>query len=174
MSSSMASRPTEQCAHLTALSVLTSFGGSGSRICGHRGGEQTAKAVQVCCRTQVKLDPVSPGRITPDRRISTEAVLDLRPSGPGDPQVDHAGRLQVSDFPAGSEQGRLIAIARPTFHDRARREHGDDESLPERVTAVIAHCRQDKSRIREERLEARSVFTHLPQVGYRPTCYCTC
>jgi hypothetical protein len=44
----------------------------------------------------MKLDPVTPGRIMPDRRISTEMLLDLPPSGPRDPQVDHAGRFQVA------------------------------------------------------------------------------
>jgi hypothetical protein len=44
---------------------------------------------------------------------------DLHRSGPlppatgaGDPQVNHARRFQVGNFPAGSEQGRLITITR--------------------------------------------------------------
>jgi hypothetical protein len=92
----------------------------------------------------MKLDPVTPGRITPDGGINTEVLPDLPPSGPRDPQVDHAGRFQVGDLPAGGEQGRLIAIARSSFRDRARREHGGDEGLPTSVTVVITHRRQDK------------------------------
>jgi hypothetical protein len=55
----------------------------------------------------MKLDPVTPGRITPDGGISTEVLLDVPPSGPRDPQVDHAGRFQVDDFPAGGDKASL-------------------------------------------------------------------
>jgi hypothetical protein len=109
-----------------------------------RGGQQPAETVQVRCRTQMKLDPVSPRWITPDGGISTEAFPDLRPSGPRDPQVDHAGRFQMGDFSAGGEQGRLIAIVRSPFCDWARREHGDDEGPPKYVAVVITHCSEDK------------------------------
>jgi hypothetical protein len=95
----------------------------------------------------MKLDPVSPGPITPDGGITTELLFHLSPSGLRDPQVDHARRLHVGNLPARGEQGRLIAIARSPFRDRPDREHGDDESLPKRVTVVITHCRQDKRNV---------------------------
>ena len=58
---------------------------AGSRVGSQRGGQQPAETVQICCRIEAKLDPVSPGWITPDGGIGTEAVLDLRPSGARDP-----------------------------------------------------------------------------------------
>jgi hypothetical protein len=116
-----------------------------SRVGSQCGGEQGAEAVQVGCRTEAKLDPVAPGPIAPDGGIGAEALLDLRPARPGDPQVDHAGRLPVGDLPAGGDQGRLVAIARPPFRDRARGEQGGDESLPQRITMIIIHHRQGMS-----------------------------
>lgn len=95
----------------------------------------------------MKLDPVAPGRVTADGGITAEVLLHLSPSGPGDPQVDHARRLHVRNLPARGDQGRLIAIARSPFRDRPDREHGDDESLPKHVTVVITHCRQDKRNV---------------------------
>ena len=54
---------------------------------------QLVEAVQVCCRIEVKLDPVPSGRITPDGGISTEAVPD--PSHP-------AGVIRRSITPGAS------------------------------------------------------------------------
>ena len=55
----------------------------------------------------MKLDPDTRERITPDGGINLQCSLPLPPSGLREPQVDHAGRLQVGDLPAGGEQGRL-------------------------------------------------------------------
>ena len=104
--------------------------------------------------SSMKLDPVAPGRITADGGITAEVLLHLSLSGPGDPQVDHARRLHVSNLPARGEQGRLIAIARSPFRDRPDREQGDDESLPKHVTAVITHCRQDKRNVPPRTMDA--------------------
>src|SRR5580693_2409295 len=102
----------------------------------------------------MKLDPVAPGRVTADGWITAEVLLHLSPSGPGDPQVDHARRLHVRNLPARGEQGRLIAIARSPFRDRPDREHGDDESLPKHVTAVITHRSQDKRNVLSRTMDA--------------------
>jgi len=104
----------------------------------------TAETVQVGCRIHAELDPVPAGPVAPDGRIGTEAVHDPQPPRPCDAQVDHARRFQVSNFPAGCPQSRLIAITRAPFDGRAYREHGDDESLPQHVTQVTAHQAQDK------------------------------
>jgi hypothetical protein len=131
--------------HMPRLVSLRSVAGLGSlRVGGYGGRQQPVEAVQVFCRIEVKLDPVPSGRITPDGGISTEAIPDPQPPGPGDPQIDHPRRLQASNFTAGSEQGWLIAITRAPFHRWARREHGDNESLPQHVTPVAAHYSQDK------------------------------
>jgi hypothetical protein len=129
----------------------------GSYVGGHGGCEQPAEMVKVCSRSQMKLDPVPPGRVMSDSGISAEALPDSRPPGPRDPQVNHARDLQMRDFPADDEQGLLITIARALFHGRARREHGDDESLPEHVTLVIGHS----TRIGANR-EPNSLFTLPP------------
>lgn len=102
----------------------------GSCVGSQCSGQQRGEAVEVCCRTEVELDPVTARRITPDGGVANEVLLDLPPSGLRDPQVDYAGRLPVSDFPPGGEQGRLVAIARSSFYNRARLEHGGDEGVP--------------------------------------------
>ena len=66
-------------------------------------------------------------------------IAHLSPSRPGDPKVNHARSLQMSDFPTPGEQRWLIAEAGPAFPCRADRKHRGDEGIPPRVAPARVH-----------------------------------
>ena len=87
----------------------------------------------------MQLNPVTTGPVAPDRGITTDVIAHLNPSRPGDPKVNHARSLQMSDFPAAAEQRRLTAEAGPAFPGRTDRKHRGNESIPPRVVLARVH-----------------------------------
>jgi hypothetical protein len=67
----------------------------------------------------MELDPVTAGPVVTDRRVAAEVIARLRPSRLGDPEVDHAWALRMSNLPAPGEDGWLVTEAGATFTDRA-------------------------------------------------------
>ena len=105
----------------------------------HRSVQQHAEPVQVRHGPQMQLNPVTTGPVAPDRGITTDVIAHLNPSRPGDPKVNHARSLQMSDFPAAAEQRRLTAEAGPAFPGRTDRKHRGNESIPPRVVLARVH-----------------------------------
>ena len=88
----------------------------------------------------MQLNPVRTGPVVPDCGVTTGVIAHLSPSRPGDPKVNHARSLQMSDFPAPGEQCWLIAEAGPAFPCRADRKHRGDEGIPPRVVLARVHA----------------------------------
>jgi hypothetical protein len=134
-------------------------------------------AVYVCRRLQKQLKPVTAGPVVPDGRIMTDLIAHLRPSRPGDPKVNHAGSLQMSDLPAAAEQGWLIAEAGPAFPGRPGSEHDGDEGIPPVVILAGVHARDGKQRERNTapsgtHLAAARRCAALPATPSRPSRAC--
>jgi hypothetical protein len=65
----------------------------------HPNGQEPAGAVEVCRGAQVKLDPVTEGRIVPDGGVVIDVYRACDHPAPCNPKIDHTGRFQVGKFP---------------------------------------------------------------------------